>query len=271
MQGSAGSDFVFNPWKRTDSVEKMHARTAEIVASPSLDLMHYARQRWGIAASKIRHVPYPYTPTPEYLAIPCDTHTDRIAFVGRLEMRKGILDLASAIPLVLRCYPDVTFRFIGKDRWMPGVRRGAIEVIKEVLGPAEKSVQFMGPVPLDAISRHLGEVDICVFPSIWDNFPNACLEAMAAGRGIVASNAGGMAEMLSGGAGLLVPPKSPQAIAEALTSLLLDPSRRIALGRQARCRLLENYNKDRIGYLTEEAFKDAVCARFGAIGVAPFT
>ena len=262
--------FCFNPWKRTDSVEKMHARTAEIVASPSLDLMHYARQRWRVAASKIRHVPYPYTPTPEYLEIPCDTHTDRIAFVGRLEMRKGILDLASAIPLVLKRYPHVTFRFIGKDRWMPRARRKAIEVIKEVLGPAGKSVQFTGTVPLDAISQHLTEVDICVFPSIWDNFPNVCLEAMAAGRGIVATNAGGMAEMLAEDAGLLVPPKNPHAIAEAVTNLLLNPARRIALGRQARCRLLENYNKDRIGSLMEEAFRAAVCARSGANDLARF-
>ena len=80
---------------------------------------------------------------------------------------------------------------------------------------------------------------------------------MAAARGIVASNVGGMAEMLTEDAGVLIPPKNPPAVAEAVTSLLLDPARRIACGRRARCRLLETYNSDRIGSLMELAFNAA--------------
>jgi glycogen(starch) synthase len=252
--------FSVNPWKQNDRVEKMHSSTAEIVTSPSLDLMHYAHQKWDIPPSRMLHVPYPYTPTPEHLSVPLDTKTDRIAFLGRLETRKGVLDLAIAIPLVLERCPQATFRFIGRDCWLPRARRCAIGLIRERLGLAERSVEFTGALPLDSIPNQLADVDICVFPSIWENFPNVCLEAMAAARGIVASNAGGMAEMLKEDAGLLVPPKNPQAIAEAVASLLLNPTRRIACGRRARRRLLANYNRDRIGSLMEEAFK-AACQR----------
>ena len=254
--------FCVNPWKRNDRIEQAHAGAAEIIASPSLDLLGYARERWGIPAFKMLHVPYPYIPTPEYLEIPCDTNTGRIAFLGRLETRKGVLDLAAAIPLVLKRCPQATFRFIGRNCRLSRQRRNSIDVIKELLGPAHSQVQFPGAVPLAKVPSELAQVDICVFPSIWENFPNACLEAMAAGRGIVASNAGGMADMLADDAGLLVPPRSPQTMAEALSNLLLNPAKRIELGRQARRRLLENYNKDRIGALMEEAFKAAVSAHY---------
>ena len=66
--------------------------------------------------------------------------------------------------------------------------------------------------------------------------------------------------MLVEDAGLLVPPKSPQAIAEALVSLLLNPTKRTAFGMRARSRVLESYNRDRIGSVVEEAFK-AACQR----------
>ena len=249
--------FFVNPWKRNDRLEQEHSSTADMVTSPSLDLLHYANQRWGIPRSRLLHVPYPYTPTPEYLSIPLDTRTDRVAFLGRLETRKGVLDLARAIPSVLERCPKVTFRFIGRDCWLPRARRSATELIKELLGPAANSVQFTGALPLASIPNQLADVDICVFPSIWENFPNVCLEAMAAARGIVASNVGGMAEMLTEDAEVLIPPKNPPAVAEAVTSLLLDPARRIACGRRARCRLLETYNSDRIGSLMELAFNAA--------------
>ena len=258
-RGPDSEPFCINPWKRNDRVEKMHASTAELLVSPSLDLMRYAHQKWGIPASRMLHVPYPFLPTPEYLSIPLETKTDRIAFLGRLEIRKGILDLAVAIPLILERFPRATFRFIGRDRWLPRFRRSAAEVIRKLLGAAEESVEFTGEVSPDSIPNALADIDICVFPSIWENFPNVCLEAMAAGRGIVASKAGGMAEMLTEDAGLLVPPRNPQAIAEAVTGLLCNPARRIAYGSRARHRLLEKYNSSRIGSLMEEAFRAACC------------
>ena len=66
--------------------------------------------------------------------------------------------------------------------------------------------------------KEYAKVAVCVFPSIWENFPNVCLEAMSAGRGIAASWNGGMAEMLDAGhCGLPFPPNSPQRLAQAVS------------------------------------------------------
>ncbi len=109
---------------------------------------------------------------------------------------------------------------------------------------------------MDEIFR---QMDITVLPSLWENFPNACLEAMAAGRGVVGSSAGGMAQQLDEGkVGLLVPPKHPEAIAEAVCTLLANPVLRQELGRKARERVLSEYSADRIGLLMEQSYEQAI-------------
>jgi glycosyltransferase involved in cell wall biosynthesis len=123
-------------------------------------------------------------------------------------------------------------------------------------------VEFTGPVTPDAIPGILAATDICVFPSLWENFPYVCLEAMAAARGIVGSNAGGMVDMLdSGQVGRLIPPHSSKSIIEAVIELLENPDLRIKLGQAARTRLLKEYNLERIGALQEASYARAIARR----------
>jgi len=121
------------------------------------------------------------------------------------------------------------------------------------------SVEFTGKVSLDDIPHYLAQTDICVFPSLWENFPNVCLEAMAAGRGVVGSSAGGMAEMLDqGNAGLLVPPEDATAIASAIIELLDQPNLRMKLGAEARERVTTEYSLERLGDLIEQSYQRAI-------------
>jgi len=127
-------------------------------------------------------------------------------------------------------------------------------------------VEFTGPVALDNVPDVLATTDICVFPSIWDNFPNVCLESMAAARGIVGSSAGGMADMLDfGRVGRIIPPRSSRKIAQAVIELLKDPELRMKLGQMARDRLLKEYNPERVGFLQEANYTRAI-ERRRAIG-----
>src|SRR5206468_2827166 len=71
--------------------------------------------------------------------------------------------------------------------------------------------------------------DVFVMPSLWEGLPMAVLEAMVAGKPIVASRIAGIPEAIVDGAeGLLVPPGEVEPLADALRSLLLDPARRTA-------------------------------------------
>jgi glycosyltransferase involved in cell wall biosynthesis len=219
--------------------------------------------------TKIFYVPYPYVPSETLLNIPVKTRTNIVTFLGRLEIRKGVLDLAQAIPLILHHYPEVTFRFVGSADLSPKPNMDMRQYLEHTLRHYSGSVEFTGSVPLTSISEVLATTDICVLPSIWDNFPNTCLESMAAARGIVGSSAGGMADMLDfGQVGRVIPPRNPKRIAQAVIELLGDPELRMRLGQKARERLLVEYNTDRIGPLQEASYVRAI-ERRRALGARP--
>ena len=71
------------------------------------------------------------------------------------------------------------------------------------------------------MARHLRLCDVVLLPSVWDGMPNALLEAMACGRPVIASDAGGIAEVVEHGvSGLLVPRASLHRLGEAVLELL---------------------------------------------------
>lgn len=250
-----------------NDIERTHALDADEIATPCKDLGNRVIKEWGLDAEKVSHVPYPYTPGEKILNISKDTQTNIITYIGRLEIRKGILDLARAIPLILQRKPNTKFRLVGRPDMSPKAGFSDMrEYLEHQLRDYSQSIEFTGPVPPDGIPSVLANTDICVFPSLWENFPNVCLEAMAAARGVIGSSAGGMAEMLDNGkVGRLVPPGSPQKIAAAAIELWENPALRISLGQAARDRLLSEYNLDRIGALQEASYNRAI-ARRRAIG-----
>ncbi|MGH7791811.1 MAG: glycosyltransferase family 4 protein, partial [Thermodesulfobacteriota bacterium] len=247
---------------KANEIERSHALEADEIATPSKALGNIMIQEWGIDGAKVSHVPYPYTPTEKLLNIPVDTNTNVVTFFGRLEIRKGVLDLAQAIPLILRRHPEVKFRFVGSSEPSPKPNVPMQQYLEHAFRPYARSVEFTGFVPPGCIPDILATTDICIFPSIWENFPCVCLESMAAARGIIGSNAGGMTDMLDAGrAGKLIPPRSPEKIAEAVIELLEDPDLRMRLGQSARVRLLLEYNIDRISNLQESSYTRAIMRR----------
>lgn len=235
---------------------------ADEIVTPSVSLGQIVAKKWRLNPDLIHHVPNLYVASEQMLSIPVETQTHRITFLGRLELRKGVLDLARAIPLVLRRNPHAKFRFVGRPRHSPDPHLNMRQYLERKLARFQSSVEFCDPVPLQDIPNMLAETDICVFPSLWENFPNVCLEAMSSGRGVIGSSAGGMLDMLEDGKyGLNVPPRRPFALSEAINSLLADPARRQSLGRAARQKVVSAYNLDRIGTLQEESYARAIARR----------
>lgn len=251
-------------WNR---VEKAHAGKATLIAVPNRDLGEFAVKEWGIPRNRIRHAPYPYTPEPAFLKAAQGGDDRTVGFIGRLERRKGIEDLAKAIPKVLKVMPEARFRLIGEIGKHQESGRHYDAWIREKVGPRDAAqLDFVGRIDLARMGVALAELDVVALPSRWENFPNVCLEAMAAGRAIVGSKAGGMREMLDEGrCGMLVSPQNPHDLALAILKLLQDPDERKRLGALARQRVLEAYNARLIGELYEGIYGEAKIRKYESL------
>ncbi|HKB57171.1 MAG TPA: glycosyltransferase family 4 protein [Lacunisphaera sp.] len=242
-------------WPRTVPIREQAAAQAELaalrladeIAAPSQAVANAALQWAPLDQDRISVFPYPYGPGPELLQISTGGTTNRITYLGRLEERKGVIDLADAIPLVLAQNPQARFRFVGRS--MPHGPSGQdIQTFLQArLDRNAATVEFLGPRPPGEIRGLLAETDILAAPSHWESFGLVCCEGLAAARAVLGSANGGMAEILGNGRyGVLVPPHRPDAIARALLDLLADPARRQALGEAGRRHVLEHFTADRV-------------------------
>lgn len=239
--------------------EYLISQLANYVTTPSKSLGEIIAKEWLIEEKKILLQPNPYIPNKQLLEIPIEKTSGKIVtFIGRLEIRKGLLVIKDAIPEILKVDPEITFHFIGKPMYSPDPNYNMEEYLKLKLKPHVKNLKFHGLLNLSSIAELLKNTEVCVFPSIWENFPNVCLESMSAGRAVIGTNSGGMAEQLSDDAGILIPPNDANALKNAVLELIGNPDKRVAFGESARRRVLESYNSNVIGELMERQYQTII-------------
>ncbi|HEY4189139.1 MAG TPA: glycosyltransferase [Candidatus Limnocylindrales bacterium] len=147
-----------------------------------------------------------------------------VGVVGRLELEKGHPTLLEAWPRVLEACPSAYLIVVGE-----GSRLDALHDIAREEG-VERHVVFTGR--RDDIPAVTAAFDVAVLPSYREAQGLTILEAMALSRPVVASNVGGIPEMIEDGVtGLLVPPHDPEALATAIIRLLSDHQLSDVLGR----------------------------------------
>jgi glycosyltransferase involved in cell wall biosynthesis len=244
-------------YNRAADYELEHVRRATVVAAPCRAIVSALAPLWDLRLDDVDIVPNVFSPVPALLELDPASRTNVVSFFGRQEPRKGIWHFVQAIPQILRRFPAAQFRIIGRPA------DGAMAArLREYLAPFARCVEIVPGVAYDEMPRYYGATDICVAPSLWENFPNVCLEGMAAGRGVIGSTAGGMSEIIADGeTGLLVPPGSAEAIAEAVVGLLDNPDRRIAMGTAARRHVQDAYGVQAVAPLQEALYRKAIAKR----------
>lgn len=141
--------------------------------------------------------------------------------VGIMRPGKGHRELLDAIRHI---DPAIRFLLVGD-----GPLRADLEARAACLPP--RQVFFTGYRP--DVTELMAASDLVVHPSRFDALPTALLSALAVGRPIVASDVGGIPEIVTSDVGILVPPNHPAALAAAVTALAGDPAARAALGTAA--------------------------------------
>jgi glycosyltransferase involved in cell wall biosynthesis len=246
-------------------LERVAMLSADAITSPSEDLADFITEDFNYPRADIQIIRNPIDPqafSPDgNVALEQPATGLRVLFVGRLEERKGITYLVHAIPGILEACPDTEFVIIGADTInSEGGQRSVLNDLREFLARrnALSKVKFISRVPLDELASYYRSADVCVVPSVYDNSPYTCLEAMACGRPVVGTSGGGTKEYVTHGVcGIIVPPRDSQALQTAIISLLTDGKLRARMGEQARQRVLDKFQRTHIAKETLALYEQA--------------
>jgi glycosyltransferase involved in cell wall biosynthesis len=182
-----------------------------------------------------------------------------IGFVGEARAKTGLADLLLAYRRLAsgagadrgNGRPETTLLLVG------GVRpddRGLVEVFR-AQNPTLHTV-VVDPVVPRALVAYYALLNVLVLPSLRDGLPNALLEGMACGRAVVATDVGGMPDVLRDGEnGILVPAGDVERLADSIRALLDDRDRRKQLGQEARLTVQEGFTPERELDLTQQVYR----------------
>jgi len=171
--------------------------------------------------------------------------------VARLDPQKGHTYLLTAFAQVVEALPEARLLVVGD-----GYLRGDLERQARELGIAHQVI-FTGW--RDDVPRVMTELDLLILSSLSEGFGLVLLEAMAAAKPIVASQVSAIPEIvIDGETGILVPPKDPDALAEALIKLLRNPALAREMGRKGRKRLEKEFSVERMITETERVYDSLI-------------
>jgi glycosyltransferase involved in cell wall biosynthesis len=189
------------------------------------------------------------------LGIPADHQV--VVHVANFNPQKRHEDLLRAVQMVVRQEPKVTFLLVGHGRLQPAVKAQAQEL------NITENVIFTG-FRTDA-PRLMAAGDLSVLSSQFEGLPISLLEAMALGRPVVATNVGGVSEVVTDGVeGFLVDPLDPAQLADKILALLRDPELRQRLSENARRRVREKFSIQSMVTRTEALYRQVLSKKVGA-------
>lgn len=148
-----------------------------------------------------------------------------VLYVGRLIEAKGMRELFTAAAELAR--RDARFRLVLVG---DGVMKDELSGLVAASG-LSRQIVLVGGVQPSQVARWIAAADVVTLPSWSEGYPNAVVEAAACGRPVVATNVGGVAEIIHSGNGILVPPRDPSSLRDALARALDEPWDRQAIAQ----------------------------------------
>lgn len=191
-----------------------------------------------------------------------DRREDTILYVGSFIERKGLRYLLHSLPGIIRHHPERRLVLVGE-----GPQYEELVALATRLGVADH-VTFLPFSPQDQVARWMRRARLLVLPSIEEGQGVVLLEALASGTPIVASNVGGIPDVVTPDVGALVPPADPKTLGEAISRLMDDECRWLAASKAARSRAVQFYDWDHIAAQFVDLYEKTIaraCSGKGAL------
>lgn len=230
-------------------LQKLNCLMADQIAVESPAVVDFARL--ASYRSKIRFHGALYIDTRSF-SVRKDL-TDRrlvVGYIGRFVPEKGAVNLARAIPLILKERNDIEF--------LMGGGGPELSVAKRALEEAGISnrVSFTGWLAYEDVPRYLNELRLLVLPSYVEGIPGIVQEAMACGTPVLATPVGGIPDLIKdGGPGFIMENNSPECIAKNVLRVLENPHL-TEIARKARKLIEDNYGYETMVAKTRTAFQE---------------
>ncbi len=214
--------FVLENWYERQALR--HVR--DIVAISPYVLAEYGSR----SSARFHRIDNPLAP--EFFAIPNLEEEGRLLYVGTIDERKNVIHLLRALDIVRQRMPDVRLRIAGRTTNPTYYHEVEQYVASQDL---ESSVQFLGLLDSAALRNEYALCTAVVLASRQETAPMAVIEAMAAGKPVVATRVGGVPNLVDdGGSGFLVQPDDVASFAQSVADLLADKDLRHRMGQRAR-------------------------------------
>lgn len=149
------------------------------------------------------------------LGVPADT--EAIVYIGRLDFAKGLRELISAVASLRGDRPRLQCYIVGDGL----VRQQLLEMIGS--NGADAQITLVPSCPTDGVAAWMAASDLVTLPSYREGCPNVVIEALASGRPVVATDVGGIPELMDEASGQMVPAHDAEALAAALDRVLAQP------------------------------------------------
>lgn len=228
-----------------EDIEYQNIIMANCILSPSKALAKKIYRSWRIDLNKIDVLPNPHFGYNVKLSELPLYSNQRVTFIGKLSILKGLIDFPEIIRVVHERLPGIHFRFIGEDSFSPISDISMKQYLLMKVTKHKENIEFIGKVNLSEIEKYLRETDIVICNSLWENYPMILLEAMSLGRIVIATKTGGIPEIITNKKnGFLVPVKSPKKIGEVIISCFNDMNKMKKIGQNAYNYFLNDISSD---------------------------
>ncbi|MDX6612047.1 MAG: hypothetical protein QOD75_1233 [Blastocatellia bacterium] len=223
-----------------EHLEALQFRLCHNIYTPSFMLQRMLAKEAGLSHVRVIRPPF-YLETVDWDSSVYDRSLKGrkyLLFFGRFQLHKGVHTLVQALPRVFEQCPDLTVALVGRDM-ESNLAPSMAEYARAQCAAYADRLIVLDQLRHTQLYPVIAGAHLVVLPSLIDNFPNSCLEAMGLGKVVIGTAGTSFDELIDEGiTGFLVPPNNSEALAEKINAAWVDP-RLAEMGAAARQKTAE--------------------------------